>query len=96
MPIGSGNDETFLDGNVLAGPLAEVFTFDVAGAEVRCVSCDRPSRLPDLHVYAGGPGFVARCPGCDEVIARYVRTPSKAFLDLRGTVALSVAMANDR
>jgi hypothetical protein len=96
MTTSRKDDGAFLDGNVLSGPLGEVFTFDVAAAAVRCVSCDRPSRLPDLHVYPGGPGLVARCPGCDEVIARYVRTPSRAFLDLRGTVALSVSMARDR
>ena len=41
------------------------------------------------------PGLVARCPGCDEVVLRLVRTPDRAWLDLRGIVALEIPMPPD-
>ncbi|WP_408056199.1 DUF6510 family protein [Streptomyces ureilyticus] len=44
---------------------------------------------------AGGGTGTTRCPArvrlsaCDHVILRLVRSPDKAWLDLRGTVALT-------
>ena len=82
-----------LDGNALAGPLADIFAVDVTAAATICAGCGRQSRLAELHVYRGGPGIIARCPGCQDPVARYVRTPTSAVLDLRGTVTLSVPLA---
>jgi hypothetical protein len=36
--------------------------------------------------------MVARCPGCGDVVARYVRTPTAGYLDLRGVVALQISL----
>jgi hypothetical protein len=36
--------------------------------------------------------MVARCPSCDSVVLRLVRAPDRAWLDLRGVVALEVPM----
>jgi len=46
-----------------------------------------------LHLYAAGPGLIARCPGCHDPVLRLVRTPDRLILDLRGTVSLSVPLA---
>jgi hypothetical protein len=83
-------EPSYIDGNVLAGPLAELFAVDVAAATTTCVGCGRRSRVAQLHVYVSGPGSVARCPGCDAPMIRYVRTTKSVILDLRGTIALSV------
>ena len=80
------------DGNALAGPLAEVFAVDCTAALTTCVHCGRTARVAELHVYLGGPGMVARCAGCDHVVARYVRTRTTARIDLRGTVALTIPL----
>ena len=80
----------YIDGNGLAGPFAEVFAGELTGAATTCVSCGRQSCVAQLHVYMSGPGAVARCPGCESAVLRYVRTPTRAVLDLRGTVALSI------
>ena len=80
----------YTDGNALAGPLAELFAVDVTLAATTCVGCGRRSKVAQLHVYAAGPGTVARCPGCQHPVLRYVRTTSAAILDLSGTVNLSV------
>jgi hypothetical protein len=83
-------DESYTDGNALAGPLGDVFAVDVTVGMTTCVGCGRRSRVAELHVYATGPGSVARCPGCGDPVLRYVRTPTAAVLDLRGTLTLSV------
>ncbi|MBE1588751.1 DUF6510 family protein [Nonomuraea angiospora] len=79
-----------LDGNALAGPLGEIFAVDVTAATGRCASCGLAGPIASLRVYGPGPGLVARCPGCEEVILRLVRGPGTAWLDLRGTVSLRV------
>jgi hypothetical protein len=86
---------TYLDGNVLAGPLAEVFAIDVTTAITTCVSCGRQACVAELHVYPDGPGMVARCANCQAVVTRYVRTPTAAYFDLRGTVALAIPLGRD-
>jgi hypothetical protein len=72
------------DGNILAGPLAEVFTAEVTTAIARCRSCGRSSVVAELAVYGPDPGLVARCPGCAEAMLRLVRTPDSTWLDLSG------------
>ena len=79
-----------LDGNVLAGPLGEVFAVDVTTARVVCVGCGRPQMLAALEVYGGGPGLIARCTGCHGVILRFTRVRDRVHLDLRGTVSLQL------
>lgn len=81
-----------VDGNALAGPLSELFAVDVTAATGRCVECGLASPVAALRVYARAPGLVARCPGCDHVILRLVRTPDAAWLDLTGTVSLRVQL----
>jgi hypothetical protein len=80
----------YLDGNVLAGPLREVFGVDLTTAGTRCVGCGQAAHVAELRVFTDAPGLVARCSGCDNVIMRLVRTPDAAWLDLRGTTALRV------
>lgn len=84
--------EDYLDGNALAGPLAELFAVDVSAAVGRCAHCGLTGPVAALHVYGQAPGLVARCPGCQEVVLRVVRTPDSAWLDLRGAVSLRFAL----
>ncbi|MGI5373619.1 DUF6510 family protein [Streptomyces sp. CA-251387] len=81
------------DGNALAGPLGELFTADVTVASGRCTGCGHTALVAELRVYAHAPGMVARCPSCDAVLLRLVRTPDAAWLDLRGTVCMRVPMS---
>ena len=78
----------YLDGNALAGPLAEIFAVDVTVAVSQCVTCGRTGPLAALRVYTHAPGLVARCDGCDEVVLRLVRGPETVWLDLTGTLTL--------
>jgi hypothetical protein len=88
-------DDAYLDGNALAGSLGEVFVAEVTAAHTTCARCGRKARLADLRVFAGGPGMIARCAGCEEVVARVVRTANSMWLDLRGTVALTIPLGED-
>ncbi|WP_051761413.1 DUF6510 family protein [Microbispora rosea] len=81
-----------LDGNALAGPLAEIFTADVSAAVSRCATCGLTGPVAALRVYDRAPGLVARCPGCEEVVLRLVRGPDAAWLDLRGAVSLRIPL----
>jgi hypothetical protein len=81
-----------VDGNALAGPLSELFAVDVTAAIGRCVNCGLTGPVAALRVYDRAPGLVARCPGCDHVVLRLVRTPDAAWLDLTGTVSLHVRL----
>jgi hypothetical protein len=88
-------DELFdyTDGNELAGPLAEIFAVDLTTSVSRCAHCGRTTAVASLRVYNHrSPGWVARCPGCAEVMLRLVRAPDAAWLDLRGTSVLRIPM----
>jgi len=85
----------YQDGNLLAGPLAEVFSLDLTTALTTCVGCGRRAPVAMLQVYPGGPGMVARCACCHDVVLRFVRTSTAAYLDLRGTVSLAIPLGGD-
>jgi uncharacterized Zn finger protein len=83
---------SYQDGNALAGALAEVFAVDVTAAETICRSCGTRGRVAELKLYRG-PGLVARCASCGDPVLRFLRTPTAAHLDLRGTVSLVVPLS---
>ena len=85
-------EPTFLDGNVAAGVLGEVFTVDVTAAVDHCAGCGAVAVLADARVYVDAPGTVVRCSGCDAVLLRLVRAPDRAWLDRRGLAMLQLAM----
>jgi len=81
------------DGNSAAGALAEVFAVDVSAAEGVCVACGRACRMAQARLYGRGPGLVLRCPGCDQVLLRWVTSDHDGWLDLSGVRALRVERA---
>ena len=83
------------DGNTLAGPLSEVFAVELTTAAGRCRSCGTTSQMATLRVYGPDPGFVGRCPNCEDVLLRLVRTPDALWLDLSGVSALRIPMPTD-
>lgn len=73
-----------LDGNSIAGLLREMFGRDMTAATARCDSCGSTAELARAVVYDTAPGVVLRCRDCTAVVARVVRAPGRAWLDLRG------------
>jgi hypothetical protein len=84
-------DSLRTDGNAAAGMFSEVFARDMTAGRAKCAGCGATRAIGALHVYSHGMGMVLRCPGCDGVILRLVRTPTDFWLDARGAVSIVVA-----
>jgi len=84
-------DELTLDGNAVAGLLAEVFAAEMTTARGTCDHCGAVEPVGAVRVYRAA-GFVLRCPHCESVVAKLVTDGSRTWIDLRGlrTLALSV------
>jgi Family of unknown function (DUF6510) len=86
---------TPLDGNVLAGPLGELFAVDITSAMGQCASCGARNPMAMARVYVDAPGMVARCRSCDAVIVRLVRSADQAWLDMQGISSLQLRMPSE-
>jgi hypothetical protein len=84
------SSDAFLDGNVLAGPLQDVFVVDLTAATAQCDGCGRTGPVAEARVYAQAPGLVVRCRDCDGVLLRLVSAPGRTWLDMRGLRSLQV------
>jgi hypothetical protein len=79
------DDELRLDGNAAAGPLGEVFSFEVTTAEYACGGCGGTDRLGGAMVYeVRGLGTIVRCPSCDNALIRLAHNRGRRMVDLRG------------
>jgi hypothetical protein len=83
-------DELMLDGNAVAGLLAEVFAAEVTTARGTCAGCGATDQIGAVRVYKAA-GYVLRCPHCEAVLAKLVTDGSRVWLDLRGLRALELA-----
>jgi hypothetical protein len=77
-------DALHLDGNGIAGLLAEVFGADVSAVRRTCQSC-AATRAVGAHRAYRGAGAVLRCPACGDVAARFAVLPGEHCVELRGT-----------
>jgi Family of unknown function (DUF6510) len=57
-----------LDGNAIAGPLAEYFGAEMTTIRSACGHCGAHGVIAKLRVYLSAAGAVARCPGCGNVV----------------------------
>ncbi|MBG0560181.1 DUF6510 family protein [Actinoplanes aureus] len=81
-----------LDGNALAGDLREVFAGDLTAAVFTCAGCGHAGAVATLRVFQPAPGLVGRCPSCEDVVLRLVRTPDRVFLCLSGATRLELSL----
>jgi uncharacterized protein DUF6510 len=79
-----------LDGNAVAGMLAELFGFDMTVIWGGCDACGATNQLGALHCYAHGMGAVLCCPGCGQPLLRVARGQGRWWLDLRGLTWLQL------
>lgn len=85
------DEQLRLDGNAAAGPLGEVFPFEMTMAEVTCDRCARENLVGALMVYRPGTlGTVVRCPSCDNVLMRLVHNSGRYWLEMRGARYLRI------
>ena len=80
-----------LDGNAIAGVLAEAFAQEMTLAEATCGSCGACGVVAELHVYVRAPGTVARCANCGAVLVVVVERREQFCVDLSGVAALELA-----
>ena len=81
-----------LDGNAAAGDLAEIFAVDTTVAIATCAHCGDARAVAELLAYVQAPGLVLRCPSCEAVEVRLVRTDGRAWLDLRGVRVIELRL----
>jgi hypothetical protein len=77
-----------LDGNAIAGPLRDVFSFDITMARATCRGCGATDHVGALPSYVHAPGLVLRCPHCDMVQMRLVHAEGRFWLDFSGMASL--------
>ncbi len=82
-------DELTLDGNAVAGLLAEVFAAEMTTARGTCNHCGAVEPVGAVRVYRAA-GFVLRCPHCESVVAKLVTDGSRTWIDLRGLRTLEL------
>ena len=82
--------DDYLDGNAAAGELSRIFAMDVTAAEGQCAHCGATKRFAEAHLYMQGPGLVARCAACEQVLLRLVNARQRVLLDVRGMTYLSL------
>ena len=73
-----------LDGNAIAGLMAELFGREMTLATCVCGTCRAVRRVAELRVYVRAPGTVVRCPVCGAVLLRIVQAPGRTWVDMRG------------
>ena len=86
----SSDNDDYLDGNAAAGELSNLFAMDVTAAEGQCAHCGEKRRFAEAHLYMRGPGIVARCAVCENVLLRLVNVRELMLLDMRGMTFLSL------
>jgi hypothetical protein len=86
----SSDNYDYLDGNAAGGELSNLFAMDVTAAEGQCAHCGEKRRFAEAHLFMRGPGIVARCAVCENVLLRLVNVRERMFLDMRGMTFLSL------
>jgi hypothetical protein len=78
-----------LDGNAIGGLLYDVFGVEMTDATARCGHCSASAFVAECEVYLGGPGAVARCRSCHEILMVVVEARDIKCVDLSGLAELA-------
>ncbi len=79
-----------VDGNVLAGPLSDVFSVDMTTATGTCASCADASPLATSMVYLKPNTYIVRCHVCDAVLLTIIQSSRFTRIDLSGMTSLMI------
>ena len=82
-------DELMLDGNAVAGMLAEVFAVEMTTATMMCGDCGTAGAVGAMHVFRGA-GIVLRCPHCDNALVKIVEDGTRMWMDFGGMRTLQI------
>jgi predicted RNA-binding Zn-ribbon protein involved in translation (DUF1610 family) len=81
-------DELHLDGNGIAGLLAEIAGAEMTSVLRTCPSCGDRRALGAHRAYRGA-GVVLRCPSCEDVAVRIGVREERLTVDWRGTYEIA-------
>jgi hypothetical protein len=73
-----------VDGNAIGGLLIDVFGTETTGATLVCATCGSEGPAAQLVVYRQGPGVVARCRACSNLMMVFVRMHGMTCTDVSG------------
>lgn len=79
-----------VDGNVLAGPLSEVFSVDMTTATATCASCGDAAPLAVAMVYLKPSTYIVRCHVCGEVLLTVIQSSKSTRIDVSGMASLII------
>jgi predicted RNA-binding Zn-ribbon protein involved in translation (DUF1610 family) len=77
-------DAYWIDGNGVAGLLAEVFEAEMTTVERVCQSCGRRNAV-GAHLAYLAAGTVLRCPSCGDMAACIATLPDRHVVQLAGS-----------
>jgi hypothetical protein len=80
---------TWLDGNAIAGLLAEMFGSEMTTVDRGCGSCGTHAAVGAHRLYLGA-GAVLRCPVCDDLALQVTTLPDRHVVQLRGSWRLEM------
>ncbi|WP_216648743.1 DUF6510 family protein [Agromyces agglutinans] len=80
-----------VDGNALAGDLADLFGVDLTAMIASCAHCGARGPVAGLVVFRTAMGSVGRCAHCDAVLVVVVEHEGRARASLGGLRALEAA-----
>ena len=83
--------EEHMDGNAIAGDLREFFGIEMTKHSGSCAGCGAVNLLAEVRVYRSGPGAVARCPNCEQVLIVVVTRPGSIRVGIEKMRWLEVA-----
>jgi hypothetical protein len=83
-----------LDGNGVAGLLAEIFTVDATVLPRTCRVCGDRRPIADHRAYRGA-GIVLRCPSCGAVAVRIGVADDRLVVELRGPLEVTRVSRDD-
>jgi predicted RNA-binding Zn-ribbon protein involved in translation (DUF1610 family) len=81
-------DELHLDGNGVAGLLAEIAGAEMTAVLRTCPSCGDRRAIGEHRAYRGA-GVVLRCPSCEDVAVRIAVREERLVVDWRGTYEIA-------
>ena len=89
-PVGLvGADASWLDGNGVAGLLAEVFGTELTAVVRTCGGCGTAAPVGAHRAYLGA-GVVLRCPGCGDLAILITRLPDRDVVQVRGSWSIEL------
>ena len=87
-PVEEHGNSLMLDGNAMAGVFYELFNMEMTTTWLECGSCGRQGEVGSLWAFVETPGYVLRCPACQQVVMRLAVTPASVYLETRGSAYL--------